>query len=535
LTVFAGCRYYRPMSSSVYKKVGIASAIMMASIFLSRVAGLLREMVIAYVGGARGEVDAYQVAFVIPEILNHILASGFLSVTFIPIFSRYLAQDREDEGWRVFSNIMTCFGSFMVLLITITFVLSPTLIGWIAPGLKNPVLIQSAVKMTRIILPAQFFFFAGGLLMAVQFAREKFLIPALAPLIYNIGIILGGLLLGPWLHMEGFSWGVLAGAFIGNFVIQAWGASKAGMRFHLSFQFTHPDLKQYILLTLPLMLGLTMTFSTEIFLKFFGSFLPEGRIASLNYGFRVMLILVAFFGQAVGVASFPFMARMAAENRIQELNRLLNTALRYLVLVIPFSILIMVLRQEVVMILFQRGRFDAIATQTTSQILIFLMTGAVAFGAQTVVVRGYYAMQDTLFPTLYATIAVIASIPFYILGMRYMGANGVALAVSLSSMFQVALIYAIWNRRTSNTESTSVYIYFGKMVLLSIPIGLFLEWIKNALYAIIPPSGFIENLGICTIIGTLFFGIFISCGHLFRITEISDLMMRFFSRLQKQT
>jgi putative peptidoglycan lipid II flippase len=522
------------MSSSVYKKVGIASAIMMVSIFLSRVAGLLREMVIAYVGGARGEVDAYQVAFVIPEILNHILASGFLSVTFIPIFSRYLAQEREDEGWRVFANIMTCFGSFMAALIIIAFIFSPALISWIAPGLKNPNLVQSAVRMTRIILPAQFFFFAGGLLMAVQFAKEKFLIPALAPLIYNTGIILGGLLLGSWLHMEGFSWGVLAGSFIGNFLIQAWGAAKSGMRFRLSFQFTHPDLKQYILLTLPLMLGLTMTFSTEIFIKFFGSFLPEGSIASLNYGLRVMLILVAFFGQAVGVASFPFMARMAAENRIEEMNRLLNTALRYLALVIPFSMLIMVLRQEIVMILFQRGRFDAIATQNTSQILVFLMTGAVAFGAQTVVVRGYYAMQDTLFPTLYATIAVIASIPFYIMGMRSMGASGVALAVSLSSMLQVALIYAIWNRRTANTESKQVYYFFGKMVLLSIPIGFLLELIRRSLYTMFPPSGFIENFSICTIIGILFFVIFISCGHLFRIKEISDLLTRFFSRLQRK-
>jgi putative peptidoglycan lipid II flippase len=520
------------MSASVYKKVGIASAIMMASVFLSRLAGLLREMVIAYVGGARGEVDAYQVAFVIPEILNHILASGFLSVTFIPIFTRYLAQDREDQGWRVFSIIMTCFGTFLVVMIAVAFVFSPTLIAWIAPGLEDPELVQSAIKMTRIIIPAQFFFFAGGLLMAVQFAREKFFIPALAPLIYNAGIILGGLLLGPWLHMEGFSWGVLAGAFIGNFVVQVWGAAKAGMRFKFIFQFNHPDLRKYILLTLPLMFGLTMTFSTEFFLKFFGSFLPKGSIAALNYGLRIMLILVAFFGQAVGVASFPFMARMAAEKRIEEMNQLLNTALRYLSLVIPFSMFIMVLRQEVVMILFQRGRFDAAAAHITSQILLFLMTGAVAFGAQTVVVRGYYATQDTLSPTLYATLAVIAGIPMYLLGMRYMGANGVALAVSMSSLLQVSLIYAIWNRRTSNIESRCVYQFFGKMVLLAVPIGLFLEWVKNRLYAVIPPSSFVGNLSILLVMGMFFLVIFIPCGHIFRIREVIDITNRFFSLLR---
>jgi putative peptidoglycan lipid II flippase len=282
------------------------------------------------------------------------------------------------------------------------------------------------------------------------------------------------------------------------------------------------------------MFGLTMTFSTEIFFKFFGSFLPKGSIAALNYGLRVMLILVAFFGQAVGVASFPFMARMAAENQVKEMNQLLNTALRYLTLVIPFSMLIMVLRHEVVMILFQRGKFDVAATQMTSQILIFLMTGAVAFGAQTVVVRGYYAMQDTLFPTLYATLAVMMSLPIYILGMRHMGANGVALAVSLSAILQVSLLYAIWNKRTSNNESTGVYRFFGKMVLLSIPMGLFLEWVKNMLYIKIHPFGFIENFIICAIIGVLFLCIFIACGHLFRLRELSNLTNRFFLRLRKK-
>ncbi len=522
------------MSASVYKKVGIASAIMMASVFLSRAAGLLREMAIAYVGGARGEVDAYQVAFVIPEILNHILASGFLSVTFIPIFSRCLSQNREEEGWRVFSIIMTCFGCLMIVMIALALAFSPALVAWIAPGLDDPDLVAGAVKMTRIIIPAQFFFFAGGLLMAVQFAREKFFIPALAPLIYNAGIILGGFLLGPWLRMEGFSWGVLAGAFIGNFAVQIWGASRAGMRFHLSFEFAHPDLKKYVLLTLPLMFGLTMTFSTEIFFKFFGSYLPEGSIAALNYGLRIMLILVAFFGQAVGVASFPFMARMAAENRIEEMNHLLNTALRYLALVIPFSILIMVLRQEVVMMLLQRGRFDAAATQVTSRILVFLMIGAAAFGAQTVVARGYYATQDTLYPTIYATAAAVFSIPVYYLGMRLMGANGVALAVSLSAIFQAGLLYAVWNRRTSNIESNRVYLFYGKLLLISIPMGVFLEWMKNMLYVMIHPSGFIENFIIFVIIGILFLSIFVLCGHALHFHEISDLTQRFISRLWKK-
>jgi len=141
------------MTKSLYHKVGIASLILMASVFLSRVIGLFREMAIAYAGGARGDVDAYQIAFVIPEILNHIVASGFLSVTFIPIFSGYLAADREAEGWEVFSVIMNSFGLMLIGFIGIAMVFAPELIALTAPGIHDPMLLAKAVRMTRIILP----------------------------------------------------------------------------------------------------------------------------------------------------------------------------------------------------------------------------------------------------------------------------------------------------------------------------------------------------------------------------------------------
>jgi putative peptidoglycan lipid II flippase len=511
------------MNSGLYKKISIASAIMMASVFLSRVIGLFREMVIAYMVGAGAEVDAYQVAFIIPDILNHVAASGFLSVTFIPIFSKYLATEKKDDGWQVVSIILTCFGGLLVLFIGIAFVFTPQLISILAPGLDNPKMISNVIFMTRIILPAQFFFFAGGLFMAVQFSLERFAIPALAPLVYNLGIILGGLLLGPWLGVAGFSYGVLAGAFIGNFALQFWGAKRAGMKFRIQMNFFHPDLKQYILLTLPLMVGLSMTFSTEFFLKFFGSFLPEGSIAALNYALRITLMLVGFFGQAVGTASFPFMARLAAENRISEMNNLLNDTLRYLSLVIPISVLVMVLRTEVVRILFERGRFDASATELTSSALVFLLIGAFAFASQTVVVRGYYAMQNTIFPAIFGTLAVALSIPIYVAGMNFMGTEGVGLAISLSAILQLIVLFMLWNRRTENTGSLKVYGAYVKMMFISIPIGFILNWAVTEIYPIIWQDTLSGNLLICAISGASFAILIISFGYLLNINEIKEV------------
>lgn len=514
------------MGTSLYRKVGLATLIMSASVFASRIIGLVREVVIAHSGGATGAVDAYQISFVLPEILNHVVASGFLSITFIPIFSRYLAANREVEGWRVFNIIFTGVGTLLLIFIAIAFYFTPSLVAVLVPGIDDPVLKARAVTMTRIILPAQFFFFAGGLFSAVQFAKERFFLPALAPLIYNLGIIVGGLYFGPQLGMVGFSWGALVGAFGGNFAIQYIGARRVGMRLAVNWKLNHPDFRTYIFLSLPLMVGLTMTFSTEIFFKFFGSFLPPGSIAGLNYALRIMLILVAFFGQAVGVASFPFMARLAVENKIGEMNRLLNNTLRYLALAIPFAVLIMVLRHEVVRLLYQRGQFDAAATHMTAGILVYMMIGAFAFAAQTVVVRGFYAFQNTLFPAVYSTIAVVASIPLYILGLKVMGVNGVALAISVSVTLQVILLFVIWNRRYHNPDGRSIYIFILKAVIASIPLGGAMFWLRRYLTPWIDASTVVGSLLIVIVITGFFGGVLVSGAALFNLREISNLMAR---------
>ena len=508
------------MSGSLYKKVGIASVIMMASVFFSRLIGIVREMVIAYIGGVGRGVDAYQVSFVIPEILNHLAASGFLSVTFIPIFSSYLANGKEDDGWKVFSVVMTCFGGGLLALIFAAVIFAPRLVGLLAPGIDDPKVMADAVRMTRIILPAQFFFFTGGMFMAVQFAKEKFSFPALAPLVYNLGIIAGGVALGSRIGMDGFSWGVLAGSFAGNFALQYWGARKAGMRFVPTFDFRHPELWAYIKLTLPLMLGLTMMFSTEVFLKFFGSYLPGGGISALNYGLRIMLFLVGFFGQALGVASFPFLARLAAENRMPDMERLLNDALRYLSLVVPFSVLLIVLRYEIVILLFQRGRFDAAATELTARVLVWLMIGASAFAAQTVVVRGFYAVKNTLLPALYGSLTVVFSLPLYLIGLRWMGVEGVALAVSLSAMLQVTILYLLWSRHTGNRDAGRVCGAYVRQILFAVPLVIALSAIRNTLLAGLPATTPANCLIIASIVGTVFLLLLVGAGYLLKVEEI---------------
>jgi len=348
-----------------------------------------------------------------------------------------------------------------------------------------------------------------------------------------LGIISGGVLLGSRVGMIGFSWGVLAGA-IGNCIVQYMGAKRLGMKLQIAFELNHPDLKKYIILTLPLMIGLTMTFSREFFFRIFGSYLPPGGIAGINYGLKIMLIPVAIFGQAVGTASYPFMARLVAEEKLAEMNHLLNDTLRYLALVIPVSVLLMVLKNEVVLIIYQRGQFDAAATTLTADILIYLLAGAFALAAYTIVPRAFYATQNTLFPAIYGSIAVLVSIPFYYFGLRFFGSKGIALSISLSGILQVLVLYMLWNRRSANLGSRQVYIFYTKMIFFSALLFPFLSWFKASVLTAVNSATFSGSFLVILLTGAAFTLIMGLVAYIFKIKEITDVagkIVRHFRRL----
>ena len=244
------------------RQMGRAAALMMGSVLLSRILGYARDAVIAWQHGATTETDAYFVAFTIPDFLNYLLAGGSLSITFIPIFARYVAEGKEEDGFRSFSTIATVMGIGMLFFIVLGEFLAGRVIPLLAPGFP-PAQAALAARLTRIVLPAQIFFYMGGLLMAVQYARKQFFLPALAPLVYNAGIIAGGLLFGRDRGMEGFAWGALAGAFLGNFALQVYGARRGGLSFSPRLDFSDPGLKEFIRLSIPIMLGFSLVVVDE--------------------------------------------------------------------------------------------------------------------------------------------------------------------------------------------------------------------------------------------------------------------------------
>ncbi len=423
----------------------LAAAIMALSILLSRFMGLIRDKVISYYYGASLESDIYFVSFVVPDFINYLLAGGYFAITLIPLLSDYFEQD-ESEAWRFFSTILTWCGLLISLLTAVAMVFAPQLAQLIAPGFTEEASLRLAYFL-RIILPAQICFLLGSCFTALLYLRKQFLVPALMPLIYNGCIILGGLLLISH-GMEGFCWGVLAGSFLGNFLLPMVAAARGSTDFNFSLQFKHPGLKTFILLALPLMIGQSVVVLDEQFLRFFGSMTTEGAVSWLNYARRIMLVPVGVVAQAAGVASYPFLARLVAQGKDQEFNETLQSALSgTVVFLLPLSIWMMAAAEPIIQFIFEQGRFSQQATLHTATCLQIMLLGVFCWGIQQIIGRAFYARKDTLTPALVGTGATLLTLPVYYFLTQIWGAFGIAGASAVSVAVYTLALSWFWRAK----------------------------------------------------------------------------------------
>ncbi len=434
---------------TIGSRIGRAALIVGAGVALSRVLGLVRDMVFASVLGADAFTDEYQVAFLIPDFLNYLLAGGYMAITFIPILSRHLAAGDEEGGWKAFTAIAVPVGAAMTVLVVIAMAAAGPVIERVVPGF-TPEQVERATRLTRIVLPAQVFFVVGSLFMAVQYAKERFLVPTLAPIIYNLGIILGGVFLriDGEQSPEGFAWGVLGGAVVGNFLVQWLGARNAGLRFRRTDRLVDPALLEYLALAIPLMIGQSLVILDELLGRSFGSLADaDGSISWLQFGRRTMLVPVGIIAQAAGVAAYPYLARLAAEGRIHALATTLTKALRPVIaLSLGAAAALAALALPVVRLLYERGDWDAGDTGATAATLLFFALGIPLWGAQQLYARAFYARRRMWVPVIVGTAATALAVPLYWGLLTAFDVTGLALASTLALAGYTAVLAFLWHR-----------------------------------------------------------------------------------------
>ena len=434
------------MASSLNRRLGVAALIMTGSVALSRVVGYLRDAIIAARHGATAQTDAYFASFTLPDLMNYMVAGGALSITFIPIFSAHLSRGREEDGWETFSLVATTIGVFLTGAVILGEIYTEGLVRWLVPEF-SPEQIAVTAHLTRIVLPAQLAFYWGGLIQATILSRERFAPVALVPLVYNCCIILGGLVLGPLVGIAGFSWGALAGAVLGAFALPLY-VQRRHLRYRFVFSLRDPRLLEFVRLSLPVMLGFSLVTVDEWVSRYFGSGLAHGTISWLNNARRLMLVPIAVLGQAAGQATLPFLARLFAEGRREEMDQVFRRALSIVLFAtLAAAAWMALLALPVVRLAFEHGAYTAQDSARTAQMLVLFAVGIPAWAAQAIAARAFYAMKNTLTPMLVSTGAVVATLPLYRWLSGEMAHEGLALSTSAGMM--ATAVATLWALRRS--------------------------------------------------------------------------------------
>jgi putative peptidoglycan lipid II flippase len=499
-----------PAPHGLYRRMGIAAAIVAGGVLLSRILGLVRQVIFAWLLGAGATGDEYFVAFIIPDLLNYLLAGAYMAITLIPLLSRRFAAGDEDDArhafWAIARPLTLAIGG--LVLIAMPFV-EPVLRA-IEPGFTEAQVAEAA-RLTRIVLPAQVFFILGQLFTAWQFAREKFVIPTLGPIVYNLGIIAGGLLgaLGqddP--GADGFAWGALGGAFLGIFVLQWWGAHRQGLRLPSTRLGRHPAVPRYFALAIPLMLGQSLVVLDEQLGRAFGSLTANGGISWLTFGRQTMLVPVGVIAQAAGVAAYPFLARLAAEGKHRELAAAVGRAVRFvIVLSLAAAAGLFAMSIPLVRALYERGSFEPADTLATAATVVLFAIGVPMWGVQQILARGFYAREEMWAPVVIGTAATVAAVPIYWALNDSMGIEGLALASSLAITLYTIGLAIVWYRRTGTRELWPVAkTLAGNLPLAAVGGGaawLVSRWVLDTLGM----DGFVNNAVAVAIGGVVLLGV----------------------------
>ncbi len=452
------------------KTLALASAILMASFVASRATGLLREIVISSQFGTSGDYAAYLAAMRIPDFVFQVMAGGAVGAAFIPVFTSYITQNRYEEGWRVVSTIYNLAILLMSPVVIILMIGAPQVIAALAPDFP-PELLALAANVAHILLVLPLLFTVGVLSTSVLQSFNSFLLPSLAPLLYNLGLIAGAALLGPTWGIYGLALGAAGGATM-FLLVQVPGLLRHGLRYRPVLDLRHPGVREVGRLMLPRTLGLAVYQINFVIILYLASATPE-RVPALNYAWQLTMLPLGIFAMAIATAVFPTLAEQSALRQMDELKRTMAAALRLILfLILPASVGLIVLQEPVVRLLFQREAFTAESTAATAYALQFYAIGLVGLAGVEITTRAFYAIHDTRTPVVVATLAMLLHLGLSVFLVRTpLGYGGLALSMSLSSLFEAGVLLGLAQRRLGGLGGRRILASFLRSAAASVVMG----------------------------------------------------------------
>lgn len=514
------------------KKVAKAAGFLMVAMLLSRMLGYVREAALASAFGKTWITDAFLAAFTVPDFMYDLLVGGILSSAFIPVFSSYLATDKEDEAWEVASTMINLIIIIMVVCIALGMIFTPYLTKAVAYKFTGQTL-QLSVKLTRIMFPAFVILALNGLIMGMLNSYKHFAAPAIGAIAYNLCIIVAGLLFAKKLGIAAFAIGVVIGHTT-NFLIQLPVLAKKGMKYKFKLNLKHPGVKKMFLLMIPAMLGLAANRVNLIVNQNFASGISEGSITALRLASRLMWLPMGVFAGSIAVAVFPTLTSQAARKEMDDFKETLSMGIRsILLIIIPASVGLAVLSVPIVRLLFERGEFTHAATLVTANALIFYCIGLFAQSAVWVVTRAYYALHDLTRPLKVALTTIIINIILNYFLRPVLQERGLALADSIAVIYNLTVLLFVLQKKIGGIGIRKIFRSFVMITLSSGLMGVVVYLVSTYLGSHLDLSvrlNQVIQVGASIGLGAVVFAVAILMCKLDETQVIVDMIRRKFKR-----
>jgi putative peptidoglycan lipid II flippase len=518
-----------------------ATGVVGIAVMCSRVLGLIREMLFAGLFGAGKNLDAFLMAFRVPNILRDLFAEGALSTAFITTFSKRIATEGDASAWRLANKVATLTAIFMsgVTLLGIAFARQIVgLMTWWSWSADKTAL---TILLTQIMWPFILLVSLAALVMGMLNAKHVFGTPAMASSYFNLGSIIGGVAFGWWLDPH-FGTRSLIGLAIGTLIGGIWQLTaqfpslrRVGYRYHADFQWRDKGVRTVLGLMGPAVIAASAVQVNVLVNSGFAARLGDGPVSWLNIAFRLMQLPLGIFGVAVGTVTLPLVARSAALGDTPAFRSALAHALRLVMLLtIPAAIGLVMLARPIISVIYEHGRFDAHATEQTAGALQFYAIGLAAYSAVKVLAPAFYALDKRYLPMVVSLLSILVNFAlnwFFMFRMK-LGHRGLALSTSLVALINFLLLYTLMRRHAGRLETGEFFKTLGKVLVAGALLAgicllalFFFNPVSLPLWKKLVGLGITITLGVVTFFGAAF---------LLRVNEVRDVVELVRRRFRRQ-
>lgn len=517
-----------------------STLIVMVSFGLAKVISLVQTFIIAQTFGLSSDYDAYVAANRLPEVIFNLIAGGAIAFAFIPVFTGLLAQGERTTAWKTASHVVNTIFAVTFVVSAIAFLFAPWLVtSIIAPGFDNPVTQTQTIEMMRILLVSTLIFSVSGMVMGILQSHNRFLLPALAPILFDVGILIGVIFLLPIMGVHGLAVGAVLGAAM-HLAIQIPGLFRVQARWFPELGWNDPNLRRIIRLMIPRVADLGLISLSTIFTQNLLSRLGEGATSAFDWGWRLMQIPETLIGTAMGVVIFPTLSALSSLGDENGKRGAMSGALRFIyIATIPSAIFLIVGGRTLISIL-EGNMFDTAATNLVYSTLQFFAIGIIVHSMLEVVARSFYADKDTLTPLLVAVGGAVVNIVFAVLltgaltgDARQENVGGLALANTLGIAFEVTALMWILRKRWHGLNENEMARTALKATAASLVMGAAVVAV-NAVWNSLGLSG--RGTVMTIIQAALELGVgglvFVVTAYLFKMDEVKTLIAQGIQRVR---